>query len=228
MTYDYSYMGILDGNNGELLWSLNCSQGVMSSPVTLQHKNRGQDGMLFIAIGCGRMPQKEIIEENENGGRRKRSDSCPRTFFENYGQVYERKEYERKEAVGQEEFFPDSQTEGSGNDMHSSINPDIDFSQFLPDDLWEIRDNSDSFPDPWKKPEEFIKGYCEYEPDLLEASVYFLTPELTSTSKIDPLFVFKPYVYSKLPDNHCIHVTCMILMTIPTLFLSRASIYFHL
>ena len=208
MTYDYSYMGILDGNNGDLLWSLNCSQGVMSSPVTLQHKNRGQDGMLFIAIGCGRMLQKETTEDNKNGERQKRSDTCPRTFFEN-GQVYETKEYKRKEADGQEGFFPDSQTEGSGNNMHSPINsgPDIDLSQFLPHDLWETRDNSDSFPDPWKKPNEFIEDYCEYEPDLLEASVYFLTPELTTTSRINPLFVFRPYIYSKLPENHCmLHV----------------------
>lgn len=219
MAYDYSYFSVLDGRNGDTLWSLNCSQAVMSSPLTLLSKVKGEDAMMFIGIGCGKMNALSEIdndqeekkggegggrgEEGRGEGKRKRYLVCPRKHFETEFGRTECDGHETHERIMRHEsegFFP-SNSESSGQDEHVTAPPqentiDIDFSKYLPDDLWESQDSSDMFPDPWEQSEYFIKDYCGYDPELMEASLYFLTPQLLKTSAALPIISFRPYVYS--------------------------------
>ena len=53
MLYDYSYIAVIDGRNGQELWTFNSSQALMASSLTVASSVRGNDGMLFIAHGGG-------------------------------------------------------------------------------------------------------------------------------------------------------------------------------
>uniref|UniRef100_A0A1X7TXJ2 FAM234A/B beta-propeller domain-containing protein n=1 Tax=Amphimedon queenslandica TaxID=400682 RepID=A0A1X7TXJ2_AMPQE len=206
MNYEYSYMTVLDGRNGDILWRINCSQAAMSSPVTVHSKTRGDDGFLFLGIGCGKMID-DIINSGErsshspNDGRSKRSAQCPVKHFErdNDRCVFNPLDvllHSRQERHGND----DGLLQGSGdNDVR--IPPqenmiDIDFSEYYPDDLWESNGPMDIFPDPDESPESFMKDYCGYDPDLLQANIYFLNRKLIeSLTDVIPVMSFDTYIY---------------------------------
>lgn len=201
-------MTVLDGRNGDILWRINCSQAAMSSPVTLQSKVRGEDGFMFIGIGCGGNVDDLISSKNngqadglgDNGrSKRERVPICPRKRFE--------KEYGNNICTSDElpihlERRDNELIDSSGDEtanipsMENII--DIDVSKYLPEDLWESNGPSDIFPDPEDDPQYFMKEYCGYDPDLLKANLYFLTRKLIEDSGDPiPVFSFDPYIYSK-------------------------------
>ena len=49
--YNYSYVGVVDGRNGELLWVHNSSEVGFMSGTTLRAKEHGQDAVLFMTVG---------------------------------------------------------------------------------------------------------------------------------------------------------------------------------
>ena len=197
MTYDYSYLQVLDGRDGktELMPTLNCTGGVMSSPVTVQSKVKGQDGMFFIGIGC----------EEEDGQRVQRSaqsmaDSCPRWYVEGEGQACSAMGGAKRDKRhgGMDDDI------GSGNDEPISPNvayptsPKLD-SNFL-DTIWIPQNESDVFPDPWADADTrhaFIEDYCGLNVHSMTLYLYFLTPSLIKSGGIRPLMTFEPFVYSK-------------------------------
>ena len=77
MVYDYSYMAVADGKTGELLWTFNSSQGLMSSTLTLLNRRRGYDGALFVAMG----KSKEQAGAKADHEREKR-DVCSHGYVE--------------------------------------------------------------------------------------------------------------------------------------------------
>ena len=76
MHYSYSYVAVADGRTGDLLWTFNSSQSVMTSPITILSKNQGQDGLLFIASGKSREQAGEMNDQTLE----KRGTSCARTY----------------------------------------------------------------------------------------------------------------------------------------------------
>jgi hypothetical protein len=201
MKYDYSYMGVLDGTNGDLLWSFNCSMAVMNSPVTLLSKEKGQDAMIFVGNGCGQDIQSNAHKSTSNSDRQKRNANyCPRERFEittcsaKHRDSLKNKRHEEEEEE-MDHFVVYNSGDGEGDPSSPPLDV-TDLSRYLPPDLWTPMNETDSFPDPWgDKPEDFIEGYCGYNIASLEASVYFITPQMIHNIK--PLHVFGPYIHSK-------------------------------
>ena len=50
-TYNYSYVAVLDGRNGDTLWRLYSTQTGMMSSLSLASDHPGGDGLLFISVG---------------------------------------------------------------------------------------------------------------------------------------------------------------------------------
>lgn len=194
MTYHYSNLGVLDGNNGTLLWSMECSQAAMSSAVTIRNKKKGHDGMLFIGIGC----QKKVGRENRHVPVQ---ETCPRKVLEVERKVCkldnQRVSLRHEDSESEENTLEDDKNLGSADTIPlQEPFMDMDFASYIQSDLWEVKDEADTFPDPWNETEDFIQYYCGYDIDSMTTSVYFLTPELIST-KVLPLYTFRPYVFSE-------------------------------
>ena len=200
MTYDYSYMGVVDGENGNLLWSFNCSMGAMASGVTVKNKKKGHDGMLFFANGCEGERHRMKRDSFEQ-------DICPRMYIEVERTTCEVQKRNKRHEEHEEEGAILSDIDEDTNDNSSSQiprMPDIDYNQVLnavPKDIWEIHDETDSFPDPWTDSYTFMQDYCEIPVDSMTTRVYYLTPNLITSGHIKPIYEFKPYVYSK-----CVYV----------------------
>ena len=195
MTYDYSYMGVVDGENGNLLWSFNCSIGAMASGVTVKNKKKGHDGMLFFANGCEGERQRMKRDSFEQ-------DICPRMYIEVERATCKAQKRNKRHEEHEKEGAMYSDTDEDTNDSssQSSRMPDIDYNQVLnaiPKDIWEIRDETDSFPDPWTDSYSFMQDYCEIPVDMMTTRVYYLTPNLITSGNIKPIYEFKPYVCSK-------------------------------
>ena len=81
MIYDYSYMAVADGKTGELLWTFNSSQGLMSSTLTLLNKRRGYDGTLFVSMGKSKeqLQTGEMVTDQHHEEKR---DVCAREYVE--------------------------------------------------------------------------------------------------------------------------------------------------
>ena len=164
--YDNSLIKILDGTSGkDILWSLNCSDAIMSSPVVLRNKKKGHDGVLFFGMGCEKNTPKQIHND---------VTTCPKRNLKLERDVCEAK-----------------------REMRESDNG-INFDEIIPDNLWEIENESDQFPNPLTHPDEFMAEYCKLDIESLSANLYFLTPKLISDGIItDPLITFKPFIHSK-------------------------------
>ena len=197
MFYDYSYMGVLDGESGELIWTLNCSMGVMSSPITVKSRKNGHDGMLFLANGC----------ENPSGLVQKR-DSNSFTKLKNEDKCSEghtNEEYTACQKSDNKKKRHEEIMEGSDNDevMQNATEGTDSENYFasiiknLPPDLWEARNEADGFPDPWTDTRSFIQDYCDIPYDSMVNRVYYLTPNMIKSGLIQPVLENKPYVYSK-------------------------------
>ena len=194
--YDYSYMGVVDGENGNLLWSFNCSMGAMASGVTVKNKKKGHDGMLFFANGCEGERQRMKRDSFEQ-------DICPRMHVEVERATCEAQKRNKRHEEHEEGVPPDRDPlTVSGDDDNTPIftMPETDFTQYkddIPSDLWEVHDETDSFPDPWTDSYTFMQDYCEIPVDMMTTRVYYLTPNLITSGHIKPIYEFKPYVYSK-------------------------------
>lgn len=197
MIYDSSNLGVLDGNNGTLLWSLECSYAAMSSPVTIRNKKKGHDGIMFIGTGC----QKKVGRENRHVPVQ---ETCPRKVLEVERKVCkldnQRVSPRHEDSESEENTLENGKNVGSGDAIPPQVpffhNMNIDFATYIPSDLWEVKNEADTFPDPWNETEDFIQYYCGYDIDSMTTSVYFLTPELIS-EKVLPLYTFRPYVFSE-------------------------------
>ena len=199
-------MTVLDGRNGETLWRINCSHAAMSSPVVLQSKARGEDGFLFLGVGCGKRIDDMIsggqTSGQPNDGRSKRSH-CPVKHFEKDNDKCVFNPLDVLLLSRDRRHGDDDIELGSGDD-DVKIPPqenmiDIDFSEYYPEDLWESNGPMDIFPDPVESPDSFMKDYCGYDPDLLQANLYFLNRKLIeSSADLIPVMSFDTYIYSKL------------------------------
>lgn len=92
MIYDYSYIAVIDGRNGQELWTLNSSQALMASCLTLASTDRGEDGMLFVAHG-GLHPNNH----------RETRWSCVRNQADGTGQACAAASKERRHSAASEE-----------------------------------------------------------------------------------------------------------------------------
>ena len=70
-------MGVANGRTGELLWTFNSSQALMTSPISLLNKEQGHDGMVFVAMG----PIAKQTERNLKHGVKKRG-ACARDYVD--------------------------------------------------------------------------------------------------------------------------------------------------
>ena len=73
MLYDYSYTAVIDGRNGQELWTSNSSQAVMASSITIASRARGNDGMLFVSHG-GAATHHESRRETYQSCAREQAD----------------------------------------------------------------------------------------------------------------------------------------------------------
>ena len=186
MFYDYSYMGVLDGDNGELIWALNCSTGAMSSPITAKSKKKGHDGMLFLANGCEN-PTSHVSERDSN--------SVSETNEDIFGQGHTDSEYMSCKSQKKKKRHEESSSIDSEQDSEDDFS---DIVESLPADLWEARNEDDAFPDPWTDTRSFIQEYCDIPYDSMVNRVYYLTPNMIKAGYTKPIFENRPYVYSKL------------------------------
>lgn len=235
MDYDYSYLAVLDGNSGNILWNFNCTRPSMSSPLVLQSEGKGQDAMIFLGAGCKREPIEEDQEEGEDenrghhqqkgggGGRKKKrakrlSLICPRRHFdfENSSKSKRMKYHHDIAPRDSDGFLPMDGGSGGGEQTGHTPPPpsgsiDDILSKYIPDDLWIARNASDSFPDPWgDQMESFIQDYCNMGPaDSWEVSLYFVTSQLVSQGGPIPIDSFRPYVHSELQYIHTFTVTVL-------------------
>ena len=182
MRYDYSYLGVLDGTSGELLWTLNCLSGAMASGVTVRSKKEGHDGMLFFAGGCKKMRDKKIgISEME----RSIGNDCP---------LYRHVVAEDSTVCGKEQ-----EQDRARNKRHGGGGgEDGEMSMEQLQHLWEVGSEEDSFPDPWTETRAFIEEYCALSYDKLTTEVYYLTPNMISSGELIPIYRYEPYVISEL------------------------------
>ena len=171
MTYDYSYLGIVDGNNGELMWSMNCSMGAMSSAVTVKSSKNGHDGVLVIATGCKNtadiLKRSNVYQNEECTLDQHIESSC------------------LEEGNRQKKDKEDDNNEGDAVTADELI------------DLWIVTSDSDTFPDPWTNTRLFIEQYCNLSYDAFTTDVFYLTPKMIASGNIKPIYTYKPYVYSK-------------------------------
>ena len=227
MMYDYSYMGVLDGTNGELLWSINCSMGAMASPITVKSSKAGHDGMLFLASGCDETAHHVIKKETEKMEDIEVTDkhdddaSClaahwgvertmclagrrsERHVEESDGNYIVIDEDGNQNYVAGGDYPPPPPVTDS--QVYRPLEIDLsDIEDYIPKDLWVARNETDSFPDPWTDPRSFIQDYCRVPYDRLINKVYFLTPNMVKLGKIKPVVVNYPYVYSKFFFNSLI------------------------
>ena len=73
MLYDYSYTAVIDGRNGQELWTSNSSQAVMASSITIASRAKGNDGMLFVSHG-GEATHQETRRETYQSCVREQAD----------------------------------------------------------------------------------------------------------------------------------------------------------
>ena len=199
--YDYSYIGVVDGTNGELLWSLNCSMGAMSSAVTVKSKIKGQDGMLFFASGCETKSVITMKKRNtENALNVAKGHFCPSDHWGIEQSMCVATEKRDKRHNGDDDDDDESM---DSNDSHGPevLRPaGIDFPKFaddVPTNIWESEDETDQFPDPWSDTRSFVQDYCEIPYDTMVNEVYFLTPNMIKSGLIKPIIINSPYVHSK-------------------------------
>lgn len=187
MQYDYSYMGILDGKSGSLLWTLNCSFGSMSSPITIKSRKNGHDGMLFIATGC----------ESPTSNHIKRREKLTGNIVEHSVNLRHHDD-DTCEALTARKERHETNTGGGGSDTAADSADEGLFSSsilsHIPANLWY---NDDEFPDPWSETELFIQNYCNIPYNKMITSIYFLTPNMIKSGHVKPIYEHKPYVYSK-------------------------------
>ena len=208
MNYDYSYMGVLDGNNGELLWTMNCSMGTMASAVTVKSSRKGHDGMLFFASGCEQEMNRMRREIKQKGvlHHEFRGNVCLEAHLgleQAECSIQERSRRHEDENGPDQETTGDRPNDGEMGPDHPEVFrlPEIDFSVIqntMPNDLWEATNKTDKFPNPWTDTQSFIEDYCGIPYERMINRVYFLTPNIIKSGNIKPLFVNKPLVYSEL------------------------------
>ena len=204
MMYDYSYMAVIDGSNGELLWSLNCSLGAMGSAITVKSNKPGHDGILFLASGCeekSKIMKKNV--ENLEVFQKQDDNICPSFHWGMEPLSFICLSENRDKRHGDEsEKHNEGDSQSSDNFGPQVFRPSgIDFSELMddiPTDLWKATDDTDKFPNPSSDTRSFIQDYCNIPYDRLISRVYFLTPNMIKLGKIEPIIENKPYVYSKL------------------------------
>ena len=196
MQYDYSYMGIIDGTNGELLWSLNCSIGIMSSGITVKSSKKGHDGILFMASGC---EDKSVLTKKDVSAKEIfHSFVCPSAHWgiEQSVCVARNDRKKRHEDEATEDIDP-TEDEDEGHHGPEILRPvEVDVPEAAQEDIWLAKDETDSFPDPWSDTRSFF-DYCEVPYDRITNKVYFLTLGIIKSGNIKPIVTNYPYVYSK-------------------------------
>ena len=204
MNYDYSYMGVIDGSNGELLWSLNCSLGAMSSAITVKSSKKGHDGMLFMASGCeeiSKYTKKEAsnVHVNEKVVQHLEPDICPSAHWgvEQSICMAGRRDRNKRHGGDMGEGPPPD-----GYQQAQVMRPiEVEYSEIeneIPTDIWSAEDESDSFPDPWRDTQSFLEEYCEIPYNRIVNKIYFITPNIIKSGVVKPIATNYPYVFSKL------------------------------
>ncbi len=211
MNYDYSYVGIVDGDNGELMWSMNCSLGAMGSAITIKSSKKGQDGLLFLASGCEEKSKVKKKEVQDFKVYKKRQDNTCPSFHWGIEQFSICFSENRNKRHGDDNDDTMSGGDDTSDQFHSAddfqkpevLRPNgIDFSKYMddiPTDIWKATDDTDRFPDPWSDTRTFVQDYCNIPYDRLISRLYFITPNMIKLGKIEPIIENKPYVYSELP-----------------------------
>lgn len=174
--YKYTYMGILDGESGSLLWTLNCSFGSMSSPITVKNGENGHDGMVFIATGCedydNLITKRQTSLKEHLVALRHSDDTCEPV------------------TSGTDRVERHEESEDDGGFFSSNI------LNYIPSDLWS-NDVHDEFPDPWSETKSFIQDYCNIPYNKMITRMYYLTPNMIKSGYMKPVYENKPFVYSK-------------------------------
>ncbi|XP_019852173.1 PREDICTED: uncharacterized protein LOC109582049 [Amphimedon queenslandica] len=214
--YDYSLLAVLDGRGGEggrrvggergmsegssnYLWMLNCSQSLMSSPVVWRHRDKGHDGFLFAAVDCSTGHKERAKKDTLNvcPAVRQQMDSWKINERTKRHEDEEDEEMENEEGNNDGVSPPDAVPE-----PFEFFGMTLNLSSYIPTDLWEVHNASDSYPDPESDTESFISSYCGMDYQSMRTGVYFLTSKLIKEEKeIKPLLMFKPYVYRTQSPN---------------------------
>lgn len=222
LNYDYSYLAVIDGSNGDLLWSLNCSMGAMGSAITVKSKEKGHDGILFVASGCeeksNSISKRETeLKTNDNHKHQLHKSDEDTACLTHSGleqstcntvtQRYKRHNGDHEEDIEESEpdptYHDDNDNDDNGYNGPQVLRPmDIDFTDIsddIPTDIWGQGD--DTYPDPWSDTRAFVRDYCGIPYDRFVSKMYFLTPSMMKINHVKPILVHSPHVQSM-----CIYV----------------------
>lgn len=209
LNYDYSYLAVIDGSNGQLLWSLNCSMGAMGSAITVKSREKGQDGVIFMASGCDEetaasgKSKRGILKKNKSNNFLNDQDTCPMTHSGTEQSVTCANTKRHKRLSVEDEAAAIQELEEYLNEYDGPqvLRPlDIDFSDIIDDgkvamdDIWEGK--AVEYPDPWNNSRAFIQDYCGIPYDRFVSKMYFLTPKMMKSGNVKPILVYSPYVQS--------------------------------
>ena len=211
--YNHSTIAILDGQNGDTLWSLDSMRTGMMSSLSLAAEHSGNDAAVFIAIGTmdGENPvirevhvhvaqqyRMVVVSVNDiHGPQARHAVVHPHCLVSGEG-CWEGEEEEGRERRHSEQVEVDTvESESSGD---SDYGDDIMMTSYSdPAGLWE--GVGDVFPDPVTDLSAFLT-YCGWSEQELTASVYVLSRHQSTTPL--PLFSHGPITYCKMSLFHTV------------------------
>ena len=183
----------MDGSTRNILWSIDCIKGGMSSGVTIASSTNGEDGVMFLGVGCNK--------HGLHNGELASQDVCPRRYVDAERAICLEQDRRNRNTLATAGLNDQDNIniDGTQNEQIIKDYPDYDNSYNLqPNDLWVIQDDSDWFPNPWNETRSFIQDYCQMLYDHLTVQLYFVTSSLANSQyPIRPLFEMTPYVHSK-------------------------------
>ena len=176
--YNYSYVVIIDGTDGKVLWAMNSSYATMQSAVTLMSVNHSQDAVVFFAYN-------PIDTKDLNGATVKRRQMDNASF---HNESMPTSGSENTNMSNEDDDGYDVDEEDTGE-----FNQDI---KHLGEQFWNL--SNASFPDPLVDPKGFIES-CKFNPDEIEQQsyLYFITRDTVTGDDIHPIAAAFPGILSK-------------------------------
>ena len=195
--YQYSNIAILDGVNGEMLWTMRSTGSVMSSSIVLRAQHPGNDGALFVTLGLSNKGQFHTLRDTE-----KWKDVCPRDCLDNplltcntiTADSHVTRDTGENKVVGSLSFTIPSLLIPSFRSGHHG-------TMLNTSELWAGSD----FPNPESDLDGFLH-YCNLTKEQLSAHLYFVVPHMISTDEVKPLASFLPYIDGKCLSYLILHL----------------------
>ena len=199
--YNISTLRVLDGRNGEELWSFDSAHTGMMSTLSIASKFRGSDAMLFMTVGTLDSDSTQSDTDSSKWQRVRRHEHNQKNA--NVGNP------DHEGVEGEAELIEGGNNhQGTWIIIYTSYHPfflpaggmdydnDFIFHMMSPTNLW-ISTPEDQFPDPRLDPEGFMV-YCGESFPRLTAYLWLVTREMVEKGEeLKPIAVHEPFVFGK-------------------------------